>query len=129
MCTQCTLCTGGRYDTILGFCGELCDLTKPVGLSLAPSWALSKQRYIQYSVYMCTQCTLCTGDRYDTILGFCGKLCNLTKPVEPGSFMGTVKAKVYTVQCTMCIQCTMCTSKQLMYSTYMDIARAVCVIR
>lgn len=34
------------------------------------------------------------GGRYDVILGFCGELCDLTKPVEPGPFMGTVKAQV-----------------------------------
>ena len=34
------------------------------------------------------------GERYEQILGFCGELCDLTKHIEPGLVVGTVKAKV-----------------------------------
>jgi hypothetical protein len=87
-----------RSDTILGFCGELCDLTKP----LEPG---SFMGTVKAKVNTVTVCTQCTGGRYDPILGFCGELCDLTKPVEPGSFMGTVKAKVNTVQCVHSVNC------------------------
>lgn len=34
------------------------------------------------------------GERFDTILEFCGELCDLRKPIEPGLVVGTVRSKV-----------------------------------
>ena len=34
------------------------------------------------------------GGRYDDILKACGELCDLEKPIMPGTFLGHVKAKV-----------------------------------
>ena len=40
-----------------------------------------------------------SGGRFDTILEFCGELCDLTKEIKtkPGEFVGTVTAKVYSL--------------------------------
>ena len=34
------------------------------------------------------------GGRYDDVLKACGELCDLAKPIMPGTFLGHVKAKV-----------------------------------